>query len=294
MPTKKLILGVRAHDVGLESLPACFTPDAIGVLADRVSSRHFGAVQYTMVDAFPSVKPAQLNQGMAWQLRKAFESRDIQIAILSCYINPVHPEPGERKKELACFRRYLEFCRDLGCNYVATETGSKNSDLSFHQNNHSPEVLEELLESLQQMVTWARNFSIGVAIEGVSKFVAHSPKIIRKILDGMNSDNLRVILDPVNLLKSSDDGDIRREYIDIVKESFDLYGDDIVAIHLKDVSLNEGKLTNVPIGTGLAPFDYLLDLIADKKPGLPLIMEEQNPSTMEKSINFLSKLISQE
>jgi len=288
--SKTVTLGVRAHDVGLESLPACFTAEAIETLASRVASKRFAAVQFTMADAFPAVKSAQLNQGMASTLRRSFASRNIQIAILSCYINPIHPDPEERKKELTDFYRYLEFCRDLGCNYVATETGSVNADLSFHQDNHGPKAMEELLESLRQMLSWARDFGAGVAIEGVSKFVAHSPVVIKKILDLLNSANLRVILDPVNLLAPRGGTDIRQEYIDIVKESFALYGDDIVAIHLKDFRFDNGKLINVPIGTGLAPFDFLLNLAAERKPGLPLIMEEQNVSTMEDSIKHINHI----
>jgi len=288
---KTLTLGVRAHDIGLESLPACFQEEAFETLAGRVAAKRFGAVQFTMADAFPAVKPEQLNQGMAWKLRRSFESRNIQIAILSCYINPVHPDPEERKRELACFRRYLEFCRDLGCNYVATETGSKNADLSFHTDNHSRRTFEELLESLGQMITWAVDFGVGIAIEGVSKFAAHSPRIIREILDRVNSANLRVILDPVNLLEPSGDMNIQQKYINIVRESFDLYGDDIAAIHLKDFRLDAGKLINVPIGMGLAPFDFLLGLAADRKPGLPLIMEDQNPSTLDTSVNFMESMV---
>ena len=289
---KKLLLGVRAHDVGLENLPSSFSGEAIELLADRVLSRHFGAVQFTMAHAFPSVIPAQLNQGMAWLLRKAFESRDIQIAVLSCYINPIHPDPEERKKELACFRMYLEFCRDLGCNYVATETGSRNIDGSFHPDNHGALAMDELLESLKQMLSWAEGFGLGIAIEGVSKFVARSPEVIKKILDHFNSPKLRVILDPVNLLEASTDSDLRQNYIEIIEKSFDLYGNDIIAIHLKDFHFEEGKLINVPIGTGSAPFDYLLDLAADRKPGLPLIMEEQQAQTIENSVKYIERLIS--
>ena len=287
----KLTLGVRAHDVGLESLPSCFSDKAAETLADRVSAKHFSAVQFTMADAFPAVKFTQLNQGMAWQLRKAFEKRNIQIAILSCYINPIHPDTDVLEKELACFRRYLEFCRELGSNYVATETGSRSNDLSFHRENHNHEAMEDLLKSLHRMLTWASGFGVGIAIEGVSKFVACSPKVIREILDRMNSVNLKVILDPVNLLEPSDSGNCQQKYINIVKESFDLYGDDIVAVHLKDFCYENGNLINMPVGMGLAPFDFVLGMAASRKPGLPVIMEEQNPSTMDNSVSFIEKLL---
>ena len=288
---KALTLGVRAHDVGLEELPSFFSAEAIEILAERVLSRNFHAVQFTMADAFKQVKPAHLNQGMAWQLRNAFESRNIQIAVLSCYINPIHPDHEKRKKDFDCFYRYLEFCRDLGCNYVATETGSKNIDGSFHPDNHSPRAMEELLDSLKLMVSCAEKFGIGIAIEGVSKYVARSPEVIMKILENINSGNLRVILDPVNMLEPAADSDIQQQYVRIVDESFSLFGDNIIAIHLKDYKFEEGKIVKTPIGTGSAPFNLLLKLAAERKPGLPLIMEEQKPVTMDSSFGFINGLI---
>lgn len=295
---KAINLGVRAHDVGLEELPSYFSERAIETLADRVMSKGFGAVQFTMEDVFTEVKPFQLNQGMAWKLRKAFESRGIQIAILSCYKNLIHPDPEERKKELGCFRRYLEFCRELGCSYVATETGSKNINYSFHPDNHSPKAMEELLESLNQMLSWAKDLGVGIAIEGVSMFPARSPEVIKMILDCINSACLHIILDPVNLLEPAVCGapeavgeEIRQQYINIAGKSFNLFGDAIVAVHLKDVRINNGKWTNVPIGIGLAPFEFLIKLVMDRKPYLPLIMEEQNSLTMDDSINLIKGLV---
>ena len=287
---RKLTLGVRAHDAGLESLPSFYSYEAVKILAERVSSRHFSAVQFTMTDTFRAVKPGHLNQGLARELRNAFDNCGVQIAVLSCYINLVHPDREEQKKELDCFHRYLEFCRDLGCNYVATETGSRNTDYSFHPDNHGLKAMNELLDNLGQMVTWASDFGVSVAIEGVSKFPASSPKIIREILDQIKSANLRVILDPVNLLELSADNNINRQCINIAEESFDLYGDDIIAIHLKDCRIEDGKIINVPIGTGSVPFDFLLKLAAERKPALPVIMEEQNPQDLEKSVSFIEEL----
>ena len=290
MKKRTLTLGVRCHDMGLEAFPACFSVDAVEKLADNVLSRGFSAVQFAMERVFPAMKPTHLNQGMAWKLRNAFESRGIQIAVLSCYKNLIHPDKEEQKRELNCFRRYLEFCRELGGNYVATETGSRNIDYSFHPDNHSPQVLDELVDNVRQMVTWAEDFGVGVAIEGVLKYPARSPAVIRKILDCIDNSHLHVILDPVNLLDPSAGENIRQQYINAVEESFNLYGDAIIAMHLKDCRCEEGKLVSVPIGTGSIPFDFLIKLVSDRKPYLPLILEEQNPLTMENSINFLEGL----
>lgn len=288
---KTLNLGVRAHDVGLENLPEFFTAQAIEILAGRVLSHNFRAVQYTMSDAFRQVNPEQLNQGMAYQLRRAFESRNIQIAVLSCYINPVHPDLQIRKKQLSGFRQYLEFCRDLGCSYVATETGSKNINGTFNPENTSQQTMDELLESLGQMTAWARDFGVSVAIEGVSRFVARSPETIRKILDTIDSINLRVLLDPVNLLDPAAGNDLRQQYTGIVERSFELYGDKIIAVHLKDFKEADGQLVKVPIGTGQSPFGSLIKTVLDKKPGLPIILEEQKSATMDSSIEFLTNLV---
>lgn len=112
-------IGVRAHDLG---------KDTADLLAEKVAARGLKCVQLTLHEAIEGMDGAagRLNPGLAYEIGAAFRKRDVQIAVLSCYINPIHPDEGERAKQIELFKEHLRFVRDFGCGIVATETGSVN------------------------------------------------------------------------------------------------------------------------------------------------------------------------
>ena len=79
-------IGVRAHDFG--KLPA-------EELAARISARGLSCVQLALSKAIAGIdlKPGELNPGMAFHIGQAFHRHGLQIAVLGCYINPIHPDP---------------------------------------------------------------------------------------------------------------------------------------------------------------------------------------------------------
>lgn len=262
-------LGVRAHDMGRGSLQR---------MLDGVAAHKFSCVQLTMTDLFDDFPVERLTDALALQFREAFEARGISIAVLSCYINPIHPDATQRAAALDTFFRYQDFAKALGCDTVATETGSFNPDFSEHPDNHTQRGMDALTESLERMVRHARDLGQRVAIEGVTRFVAHDVPSMRAILQRFPGDGLRAIFDPVNLL---DAGNSARQ-TQIIQSAFEQFADRIVAVHLKDFTVDENALTAVPVGTGLLDLKTLLPLCARRD--LPIILEEQSPLTVEASI----------
>ena len=110
-------IGVRAHDLGR---------DSADLLAEKVAARGLKCVQLTLHEAIQGMDGAagRLNPGLAYEIGAAFRKRDVQIAVLSCYINPIHPDERERGRQIELFKEHLRFVRDFGCGMVATETGS--------------------------------------------------------------------------------------------------------------------------------------------------------------------------
>ena len=49
--------------------------------------------------SFPDLSaPEKMNPGMGTFFKNEFQEQGVQIALLSCYSNLIHPEPGEREK----------------------------------------------------------------------------------------------------------------------------------------------------------------------------------------------------
>lgn len=271
-------IGVRAHDLGKLPAPA---------LAQRVARTGLSCVQLTLHEALPGVEaaPGRLSPGFAYEIGSAFRRHDVQIAVLSCYINLIHPDETVRRSQIEMFKEHLRFVRDFGCGVVATETGSLNTDWSFHPGNHSEESFLLMLKGLGEMVAEAERFGVIVAVEGVANFVASSPARIRRMLDSIPSRNLQVLLDVVNLLTPQNHADLGT----IIEESFALFGDRIVAVHAKDFRLEGGKMLPVPLGEGLMDYALLLRHLKARKPLMNVIVEDTSPATIGRSMKHLAR-----
>ncbi|MGA2764167.1 MAG: sugar phosphate isomerase/epimerase family protein [Spirochaetia bacterium] len=270
-------IGVRAHDFGKSAAP---------VLARRIAEAGLECIQLTPHEAIEGVQcvPGQLSPGFACGISGAFRQRNIQVAVLSCYINMIHPVESERRAGIALFKEHLRFVRDFGCSVVATETGSLNPDFSFHPGNHGEESFQLMLRGLAEMVEEAEKFAAIVAVEGVVNFVASSPRRIRRMLDSISSQNLQVLFDPVNLLNVENHGERDR----MLEESFELFGDRIVAVHAKDFRVEGGRMVSVPLGEGLLDLRLLLRNLKARKPLMNVIIEDTSPAVIESSMRLLS------
>jgi sugar phosphate isomerase/epimerase len=272
-------IGVRAHDFG--KWPA-------DELAARIAAQGMTCVQLALSKAIAGLdlQPGCLNPGLAFHIGQAFRRHNIQIAVLGCYINPIHPELKTRQTLLSLFKEHLRFARDFGCGLVGLETGSLHADYSPHPDNSGAETFRMLLDSLGELVEEAEHFGVLVAIEGVTGHVVSSPACMRRVLDAIQSNNLQVIFDPVNLLSLENHRDQDR----IIQESFDLFGERIVIIHAKDFIVQDQTFRAVRTGQGQLNHKRLLELINQHKPCISILLEEASEETAAACAQFLNSL----
>jgi L-ribulose-5-phosphate 3-epimerase len=273
------MIGIRAHDVG--TMP-------VRELAKEIAKRGFSCTHLALQKAITDFDSSygKLNPGMAKQIREAFYKEGVLISVLGCYINPVHPDIKIRRESLERFKEHIRYARDFGCSIVATETGSMRHDWSYTPENNSPEAFEMIAESVAELVSEAEKFGVIVCLEGVTTHTVSTPQIMKRVIDRVQSNNLQVLFDPVNLL---DANNICSQH-DMINEAFDLFGDRIVIIHAKDLVFENGKKKIVPIGKGLLDYPFLMKLIKNQKPGIEIIIEETALETMEYNRKYLENL----
>ncbi len=274
-------IGIRAHDFGKLSA---------GELAQRIAAKNLSCVQLALNKAIEplNLQPGRgdLTPGLAWQIGTAFAKHNVQIAVLGCYINLSHPDPAARAPLMAYFKEHLRCARDFGCAVVATETGSLNPDWSLHPDNKSESAYKALVPVVAELVAEAERFGVTVGIEGVTSHVLNSPQRIRRLLNDIQSNNLQIVFDPVNLLDISN----YQQQDRIMQESFDLFGDRIAIIHAKDFSIEDGKLKQIRTGGGTTPglnYPLLLQWLKQHKPGISILLEEASEATAADCIAYL-------
>ncbi len=273
-----LNLGLRAHDYG-QGNPA--------EVAVRLGQYDVTCVQLALAKSFPMIseQPGQLSPRFANHVRDQFARQGVSIAVLGCYINPIHPDPQVKEQSLRRFEEHLHFARDFGCAIVGTETGSRNADCSYHPASQSEDAFLELVDSVRRLADTAEKYDAIVGIEGVAHHhTVHSYDKMQRLLELVDSPSVKIIYDPVNFFPL----DQCHQQQQLMDEAFARFGDHIVAIHCKDfITVDGQKEGDLPSGTGEMNHEYLMALLQRHKPGIPVILENTAPDNVREVLRYV-------
>jgi L-ribulose-5-phosphate 3-epimerase len=269
-------IGIRAHDI--ENLP-------LEELVQEIARKGLTSVQLALSKSLEGVNTdlGSLSPGLARYVASVFSKNNVQIAVLGCYFNMIHPDLVERKKGIERFKEHIRFARDFGCSIVATETGNVNAEIFYTEENFKEEPFLEVVESVRELVKEAEKFGVIVGVEAGVNHPVYSPKVMKRLLDSIDSNNLQVILDPVNLLTI----DTYQNQEEIFQEAMDLFGDRVVILHAKDFIIENNQLVPTAVGKGLLNYEYILNEIIKKKPFINILLEETKEPFIDQSIAFL-------
>lgn len=272
-------LGVRGHDVVHHNFEE---------LVKKANEKNLKSIHLALkkVKTGFEITDGSMTPGMAKYFKSIFNKFNIDVSILGCYINLANPDDDELNELLKKFKEHIRFARDLGCSIVGTETGALNREYVYTPKNNSEEAFQRTLNSIKVIVAEAEKFGVIVAIEGVSKHVINTPERMKRVLDTINSNNLQVIFDPVNLINEEN----YKNQDDLIKRSFELFGDRIVAIHVKDFLYEDGEIKLASIGKGSLNYKLLLSLIKERKPYIDVIMENTNEEDLDESIKYITEI----
>ena len=271
-------IGARAHDFGTLA-PA--------ELASRLQGHGLVCAQLALNKAIAglNLKRGELNPGLAWEVGQGFQRHGVQIAVLGCYINPVHPYDGPRGELLDFFRDHLRYARTMGCDLVGLETGTPNAAYAPDPRTGSEETFQALLRSLESLVAEAEKHGVKVAVEAVTHHTISTPAKMKRLLDEIRSSNLVVIHDPVNLINAEN----HAEQVRLIEEPFQLYGDRIAIIHAKDFTIEDGVYQQVATGFGQLDYGRLCPILAKHKPGISILLEDSGPDSVEHCLRHLDR-----
>lgn len=233
-----------------------------------------------------SVAPQALTPGFAMYLKKLFEKRNLDIAVLGCYLNLANPNPDKLKEIVEKYKAHIRFASLLGVGVVGTETGAPNEEYKHEPACHSEEALELFIRNLRPVIEYAEKMGVIFAIEPVWKHIVCNPKRARRVLDEINSPNLQIILDPVNLLDICN----YENQVEIVEEAIELLGEDVAVVHIKDYVVKDGKLDSVAAGTGMMDYTALMKFIKERKPYIHATLENTVPENAVQAKEHILKL----
>ncbi len=275
-----LQFGVRGHD-----MPKAPVEQWVKSIADL----GFCCTQLALPKAITdfNTAPSAMTSGMAMYLKRIFAENKVNVSVLGCYRNLATPDKEELKKTQEIYKDHIRFAAMLGAGVVGTETGAVNTEYRYVPENHTDEALKVFIDGLYPVVEYAEKMGVCIGIEPVWKHIMYNPVQTRKVLDEINSPNLRVILDSINLLNAENESHAN----DIVDEAFELLLPDIDIIHIKDYVVKNGEIFTSPLTLGTGKFDipHLMKILKKEKPFINVLLEDSIPENVKISKEYVEK-----
>ena len=275
-------LGIRAHDTKYAPLEE---------LIPNIHNLGFKCMHIALSKSIKEFKPdiCTMTPGLAMYMKELCIENKVDIAVLGCYLNLCKPDPQQHKQIVEKYKAHIRFASVLGCGVVGTETGAVNVEYKYEPANHTEEALNLFIENLKPIVKYAEQFGVIVAIEPVWKHIVCTIERARKVLDAIDSPNLQIIFDPVNVLYT---GNIDRQD-EIIEQAFDLLRDDIAVVHCKDYVVEGDELKSIAAGTGGLNYPLLLKKIKQYKPYVHCTLENTVPENAIATRDFMENLYAQ-
>ncbi|MCL2527528.1 MAG: sugar phosphate isomerase/epimerase [Defluviitaleaceae bacterium] len=270
-------IGVRAHDFGRYS--------SLTQQAQDIKNAGFECVQYAPAKAIEGITTFDaITQEILPEIKSAFSHHNVEIAVLGCYIEPSLPDKEQRLNNVRIFSDNLSHAKHLGVPIVGTETTRLATDAPAEEREAA---YQRLKDSVLRMAETAEKENVLIGIEPVASHTLNTPALTRRLLDEVNSPKLKVIFDPVNLVLP----ETIHNQDQIFKAMFSLLGNEIEVMHIKDTSVENGKLTWQKIGQGAINYPLIFDWLKKNKPNICLLREDAKMDSYHEDITAMKKLI---
>ncbi len=251
-------IGVRAHDFGKKSIEK---------LPKHILDCGFNAVHFAPVKAIQGVNTfGDITEEILHGCRESFAKNDVEIGVYGCYVEIGMLDKEKRLEQVEKFVRGIEHNKLLGAKVVGTETTNFPLD-----GQNRKKAYEGLKDSVLRIAEKAEKENINFALEPVALHTLNSPELTYQLIEEVNSDKLKVIIDSVNLFTV----DNIHNQKEIITNCFKYFGDIITTLHIKDVTLigdrdrENLKLVNdtfkwEEIGEGIVDYKHIFSLAKGK------------------------------
>lgn len=271
----------------------------------RIKASDFSCVQLDVSFKGLDSAKAPLTLEQAHLIRDKFRDANLPIIAVSAYTNFIHPNPVKRQANIDYLKMMIRFARELGCPYVASETGTYNeeSDWVWDDRNGTEKVYREAIEIIRDICAYAKQYDATFLVENYVNNAIGSVAQVKRMFEEVDADNLGLICDPTNYFDDSN--------IDKVDETlhsiFDTLSPYMKIAHAKDIKRatdvgekhadidadashsfrGSGSVELPAAGLGVLNYDLYVKLLAKDHPNIPLIIEHLDEGDIDRAKQFV-------
>lgn len=278
-------VGIRLHDVNTTRNEAEQTMEA---RAKTARAEGFSCVHLALQKVIKDVTfdDAAMTEGLAMHIKRVFAKNDLDIAVLGCYLNLAHPNPEKLAEIQSRYYANIRVASLSGACMVGTETGAPNEAYRYEPACRGKKALDAFVRGLAPVVERAERYGVTLAIEPVWNHIVWNPDRAKEVLKTIQSKNLRIIFDPVNLLSPENVSD--RDHV--LLDAMDKLCDSIAMVHLKDYIPTGSSVKSVAAGTGQMDYRPILSFLKARKPYVMATLENTDDTNAIVSRELIERL----
>jgi sugar phosphate isomerase/epimerase len=230
----------------------------LGETLDAVHGHGVSHIQFNLQSAGMESMPANLTEAKCDAIRREFEQHGLTNAVLSGTFNIIHPDRKVRKQGFDSFTLLAGSAKRLGTDILSVSTGTRDPEDMWRKDptNDSEDAWREMLVSMSRLTAVAEENDVTIAFEPEQANIVDNARKARALIDVLQSKRVKVLIDAANLLNPANVS----QQDDVLKEAFDLLGEDIVLAHAKEFSA-DGQLGNAALGRGVVNFPLYVALL---------------------------------
>ncbi len=213
----------------------------------------------------PNMNPAAFPDEVIAKIATAFNDAGLDTWALDSYNDLSAADDAAREAAVEAMKGAISIAPGLGCDTIVTEAGRRGVA-----------GFERCVASFREIVPLAEEAGITVCVEPSYRQTIPNSWTMRGLIEEVGSPNLRVLLDPANIL-----------CYDSTERPFDVLGEQIVLAHAKDCIVDEdGKPSFPSAGEGDVDWARFIERLMELD-DVPLIIEYAKEDNIEQVVEFL-------
>lgn len=263
-----------------------FVRPALAETLAAIAQAGIYAIQFHFKSVGMLELPERIDPATQEEIRRRMQEHGITMSSVSGTFNMCHPDAAVRQDGIRRLRVLAAACEGLGTSVITLCTGTRNTESMWrpHPDNGTPEAWRDMLATMQAAVTSAEEYGVTLAFEPEVSNVVDSAQKARRLIDEMQSPNLKVVMDGANIYHK---GELPRMR-EILTEAFDLLGPDIALAHAKDLD-RDGEAGHLAAGQGLLDYDLYIRLLRQVDYRGPLVLHGLTESQVPGCVTFLKE-----
>lgn len=261
-----------------------FQQNSLDGVLDAIAAHGLRHVQFDLNCAGLPSMPDAIDPATAEAIAAAVAQRHITMSAVSGTFNMIHPDVNEREAGLRQLETLAGACKHLGTGVITLCTGTRNTTSMWrrHPDNDTPEAWRDLLASMTRAAAIAERHKVTMAFEPEVNNTVDSAQKARRLIDEVGSPRIKVVMDGANIFHA---GELPMMQ-DLLKEAFDLLGNDIALAHAKDLD-HDGDAGHLPAGHGKLDYALYLSLLRQSGYAGAIILHGLSENQVDGCVAFL-------